>query len=139
MIRYTVCHTDDSEDIIAELDRQLIGSDPVAATDEAWLVSRNDGVSVGYATGKIWPPDNYFYFTRCGVLPEARRNGLQRRLIRARLKWAKRHGCAGAYTYTLPANVGSANNLIATGFRLWRPAYKWAGADALYWCKEFSK
>src|SRR4051812_32624487 len=95
--RFRIRHTDDSDEVIAELDRQLIGVEPVSPSDEAWLACDAAGVAVGYATGKIWTPDNYFYFTRCGVLPEARGHGLQRRLIAARCRWARKHGCRGVY------------------------------------------
>lgn len=123
---------------VKALDASLFpGVDRVSATDVSWLVHDPAFKAVGFATGKLWPPDNYFYFTRCGVLTEARGKGLQRRFIRARLRYAKAQGCLGAYTYTLPFNVSSANNLIACGFRLWRPANKWAGAEALYWTRDF--
>lgn len=125
---------------VKRLDVELFPGDPrIPSTDHSWIVSDATGRAVGFATGKVWTPDNYFYFTRCGVLPEARGLGLQRRLIKTRTTYARKLGCKGIYTYTLPFNTASSNNLIGCGFRLWRPAYKWAGAECLYWAKEIDK
>ena len=74
------------------------------------------------------------YFARAGVAPEARGLGLQRRLVRARLRWAARNAYMYAITDTLASNVQSANNLVREGFRVFwpHPANLWAGTGALY-------
>jgi GNAT superfamily N-acetyltransferase len=56
------------------------------------------------------------FLSRAGVALGYRGLGLQRRLIRARLRAVRAAGLAGAWTYTVD-NPASANSLIACGFR----------------------
>jgi GNAT superfamily N-acetyltransferase len=56
-------------------------------------------------------------FTRCGVMPDARGQGLQKVLIQARLVWCKRRGIKVVKTYTSTDNHASAASLVACGFR----------------------
>src|SRR4051812_16796896 len=98
-----------------------------------WLALGPAGQAVGYAGATYWSPDRYVYLARCGVLPSARGQGLQRRFIRVREAWARAQGAEGCYTYTSPTNLHSANNLIRAGYELWRPARPWGMAGALYW------
>ena len=65
---------------------------------------------------------------RAGVRPDARGQGLQRRLIRARVAYAKREGFPEVWTYTSNYNVASSNNLIREGFTLWAPG-SWGGSS----------
>ena len=78
------------------------------------------------------------YFDRAGVAPLARGRGLQRRLIRARLGWARSEGATHAVTYTAPHNIKSSNNLIRCGFRMYSPRKPWAGVPgaSLYWLRR---
>ena len=88
--------------------------------DEIW-VAIADGHIVGYASireSELIP--GWAYLSRAGVAPDWRGHGLQKRLIRVRLRWAKRRGLIAAYTYTVD-NPASANSLIACGFRQFRP------------------
>jgi GNAT superfamily N-acetyltransferase len=71
---------------------------------------------VAFASARIID-DGSCIFNSCGVLREHRGQGLQRRLIRARVSWARRQGCPFAVTYTAADNAASANSLIACGFR----------------------
>ncbi len=77
------------------------------------------------------------YFARSGVLPSARGNGLQKRLIRSRAAYAKRHGYVWAITDTTD-NPASSNSLISCGFRLYQPAAPWAFAHSLYFRKKIA-
>jgi len=80
--------------------------------------------------------DRVTFFDRAGVARYARGRGLQRALIRARLRWAKAGGYTHAVTYTMGENLTSSNNLIATGWRLYRPRLAWAGrSGVLYWLR----
>lgn len=76
------------------------------------------------------------YFDRAAVARAYRGRGLQRRLIRRRLEWARARNARVAITYTMAGLAVSANNLIACGFRLYVPEYAWAGTDALYWWRH---
>lgn len=72
------------------------------------------------------------YLSRAGVLPEFRGFGLQRILIKARLRWAARRGFRWAITDTVATNTGSANNLIRCGFKLWNPPDDWLTPGAIW-------
>ena len=75
------------------------------------------------------------YFCRAGVVPEHRGQGLQKRLIRARLNQARKLGMNWAVTETYE-NPASSNSLITCGFKLYEPSDPWAGDSCLYWrCK----
>lgn len=119
------------------MDLELFGEDQsmdVQPADAYWLVwDKQDTVAFAGARVVGSGGDAVCYFHRAGVLRRARGVGLQRKLIRARLAWAKKANCVEAVTYTDPLNVVSSNNLIATGFRLYRPEYRWVGDSFLYW------
>ena len=100
-----------------------------------WWIGSLGGVPVCYAgaygTGKKWS------LTRAGVLAEHRGHGLQRRLVRARERHARRRGAKQVSSYTHAGNYPSANNLIACGYRLtkhWRSG----GSTFLTWSKDFA-
>ena len=130
-----ISQTDDLETIQA-LDRTVFHGEELPHLEEAtWWVATEDGHEVAYAGG-VQDTDGYFFLCRAGVLPEARGQGLQRRLIRVRVQFAQRNAMRSCYTYTVPHNTASSNNLIRCGFTLWRPAVPWAGDEALYWYRR---
>lgn len=73
------------------------------------------------------------FFHCAGVMPMYRGRGLQKRMIRIRLAYARRHGMIGARTYTVLDNPASSRSLIACGFKLYRPENMWAGSHVNYW------
>lgn len=75
------------------------------------------------------------YLCRSGVTFAARGQGLQKRLIAARLVSARHYGFRHVITDTR-RNPASANSLIACGFRMYQPAAPWSFRDACYWKKE---
>jgi GNAT superfamily N-acetyltransferase len=87
--------------------------------DSVWWVAielaQRDEI-VAFASARLIE-DGSAIFNSAGVLREHRGHGLQRRLIRARVAWAKRQGCPHAVTYTATDNATSANSLIASGFK----------------------
>jgi len=121
-------------DLIARMDRECFPEDePVSLRDAAWWVVTWDGEPVAFAGAKFHLPDNAIYLCRAGVLDCARGHGLQSRLILTRLAWGAKNGARGAYTYTVPGGVHSANNLIRAGFRQFAQQYAWAGWGVCYW------
>jgi GNAT superfamily N-acetyltransferase len=72
------------------------------------------------------------YLCRAGVLPAHRGQGLQKRLIRARIQVAKEKGMNWLVTDTND-NPASGNSLIACGFKLFEPTVPWAANGAIYW------
>lgn len=100
-----------------------------------WLVWDDEGDAVGFAGLKLLD-DDMAYLCRVGVLPGARGKGLQKRLLRARERFARECGWTNAITYTAITNPASSNSLISAGYKLYLPEYAWAGKDVLYWIKK---
>lgn len=77
------------------------------------------------------------YLCRVAVAFEHRGQGLQKRLIRVRLREARTMGLTWAVTDTERTNYPSANSLISCGFRLFKPWRAWATyRDGLYWGRQ---
>jgi ribosomal protein S18 acetylase RimI-like enzyme len=75
------------------------------------------------------------YLCRAGVLPKFRGAGLQKRLIRIRVKYARQQGWSSVVTDT-HKNPASSNSLISCGFRLFTPQRPWSFTTGLYWRKQ---
>ncbi len=74
-----------------------------------------DGQAAG--GGVIWLSDGVAGVMGASTLPAFRRRGAQSALLRARLDFARRHGCDLAYTITAPGS-GSQRNVERAGFRV---------------------
>lgn len=125
------------EEILVELQRACLPHDSLYFPDEGvwWLAyHRHTPIAFACAAPSQQTPQGV-YLGRCGVTPAARGKGVQRKLIRVRLAWAKRNGYKWAVSDTTD-NVPSANNLIACGFRLYEPAVPYSFARAVYWKKR---
>ena len=97
-----------------------------------WWVMLDEGEIVAYC-GSIYSK-GICIFNRAWVKKSHRGQGIQRRMIKARLKAASTF-CHIAITYTTLDNFPSANNLINCGFRLYLPEYSYGGSDKLYFQK----
>lgn len=82
---------------------------------------------MGLMSAVYRPEKGYVYLSYAIIHPWCPRAGLQRRLIRYRLQWAKRQGAVYAVTYTLLHNYPSIANLLKCGFRFAREPRDWAG------------
>jgi RimJ/RimL family protein N-acetyltransferase len=137
---YRIEETSDGIAVLA-LDEECFPQDVRVRLDGArwWLV--RDGRSViGFAgLRRCGLPVNrgLGFLCRVGIAARHRGHGLQKRLIRVRERAARAEGLEELVTYCAPWNLASANSLIACGFRLYRPAERWGGAEALYWRKSF--
>lgn len=80
---------------------------------------------------------NAGYLARAGVLPTHRGLGLQKRLIRVRIRRAKKYGWEWLRTDTR-ANAPSGNNILACGFQLFDPDAPWAHVDAIYYRRKLA-
>lgn len=126
--------------VLLDLQRQCLDSDaPLGFADAShWWLAFDAGRPVGFAAAKRshrWT--DAWYFSRAGVLPTAQGQGLQKRLIRARLRAAKAAGMAWAITDTTLDNAPSINSLIGCGFKSYRPLEPWALRRSIYWRKDF--
>jgi GNAT superfamily N-acetyltransferase len=105
-------------------------------TEGYWWLVHFEGDVVGFAgisASRSWLKTGYL--CRAGVLPGHRGHGLQKRLIKVRLKKAKALGWTHAITDTRD-NPASSNSLISCGFRMYRATNPWGFADACYWRKS---
>ena len=84
--------------------------------------------------GQPGPWQSWIDLTRCAILPDYRGQGLQRRLIRARLRWGKKLGARIATTFTID-NPTSARNLVRCGFVEFSPGGE-RHEGARYWRKD---
>ena len=75
-------------------------------------------------------------FVRAWVRKEYRGHGLQKKMIKLRIKAA--YDCHIAITYTTIDNYPSANSLISQGFKLYSPEYAYAGREMLYFQKDLA-
>lgn len=115
------------------LDALMFPGNPYVNKDAVWWTGYAFGEPCAYAALAPLPKEpGGVFLARAGVLRKARGRGLQRQLIRARLAFAKRHGYEWAITYASYDNTTSANNLIACGFRLYKPHEQW-GIDGSYY------
>jgi len=104
----------------------------LAKLDEGqWWIALDGDRPAGFCAIKI-TSDGAGYLSRAGVVKAYRGCGLQKRMIRLRLAWARRKGLRHVVTDTT-GNPPSANSLISCGFKLYDPAYPWAWKHTLYW------
>lgn len=122
---------------IQELDAVFFAGCVPPGGNIVWWIAKEIDESVGYAKVAGYAGarivDGEIYLERAAVCKWARGQGLQKKLIRARLRYGRAQRCTHAVTYTIN-NPASANSLISCGFRAYTPAYPWVdGDDVSYW------
>lgn len=133
--------SDEARNEVRRLDRILFSEDHEIKADGCWwwiIEEKGEGIAfAGLRPCQVAHNAGLAYLIRAGVRRTHRGRGLQRQLIRARIRMAKRHGFNELVTYVMAYNVASANNLISCGFKLYRPANPedWGGKTALYFRK----
>jgi GNAT superfamily N-acetyltransferase len=98
-----------------------------------YVVYTQENEAVGF--GGVVPSSRWsdtMYMCRAGITRAHQGQGLQKRLIRQRIKVAKALGMNWVVTDT-NENPASANNLIAMGFKMFEPSEPWGFKTALYW------
>lgn len=114
----------------------LPADSPYPITTGDWWIAFVGAEFAGFAC--LAPSDtwrNCGYLARAGVMPKFRGKGIQKKLIKVRLRRAKRLGWETLFSDTLD-NPPSSNSLIACGFRLFNPRVKWANKHSLYFRKK---
>lgn len=137
---YSIHYAELDAEMVAQLynlDRRIFRWDsPVTFEGTRWWVAEDeDGQVVAYGGLKHMYGDRGF-LCRVGVLPAHRGHGLQRRLLRARERGARSLDLTRMISYTDKDNIHSSNNLIACGYRLYRPEAEWGTPGALYWYRD---
>ena len=134
------CH---DVDLILDLDRRIMKRasllGPKAVERGAWWVAYDGHKPIAYAGVceglEEWK--GLGYMDRCGVLKAYRGQGIHRRMIKVRERWAKKQGWKGLWTYTVPWNAYSSNNLIACGWQLFEPKWISYEENLVCWVKCF--
>lgn len=138
-MKYRIVHADLSQpstvQLLIFLQKQCLPADRVYPPSKGhWYVAITEtGEAAGFAG--IVPSSRWsdtMYMCRAGVIQAHQGKGLQKRLIRQRIKVAKSLGMNWVITDT-HYNTPSANNLISTGFKLFEPSEPWGFKTALYW------
>lgn len=75
-------------------------------------------------------------FVRAWVHKDYRGQGLQKKMIKLRIKSA--YDCHMAITYTSIDNYPSVNSLISQGFKFYSPEYAYGGREMLYFQKPLN-
>ena len=98
-----------------------------------WWIATQDGVDCAFA-GLVCSPwwSDCGYLIRCGVVPDMRGQGLQKKFIRVRIRQAKALGLRWLITSTFD-NPASANSLISCGFKMFDPTNPWMTKHTSYW------
>jgi N-acetylglutamate synthase-like GNAT family acetyltransferase len=98
-----------------------------------WWIATQDGVDCAFA-GLVCSPwwSDCGYLIRCGVVPDMRGQGLQKKFIRVRVRQAKALKMNWVITSTYD-NPASANSLISCGFKMFNPTKPWMAKNTSYW------
>lgn len=84
---------------------------------ELWAALDEEGTLLGMA-GADWDPESrHMEMQCCVVAPHARGKGIQQRLIRARIAFARKNGAISLETYAHSANLPSLVSLLKCGFQ----------------------
>jgi GNAT superfamily N-acetyltransferase len=136
---YTIRRVDGNKNwhVISELDRQCFTSAYLVPDQITyWWIAYHENKPVAFAgLRKSHRYSDVGYLCRVGVAEAHRGKGLQKRLVKVRCRYAKRIGMTWVRTDT-HFNLASSNNLIACGFKLFRPNHPWSFKGSLYWRKE---
>lgn len=98
-----------------------------------WIAYGDANEPIGF--GGIVPSSRWSdcgYLCRAGIVESARGKGIQKRLIRIRVRQALQNGWNWVITDTFE-NPASANSLIACGFKMFEPTNPWGAKGTLYW------
>ena len=121
--------------VIKHLQKEILPSDNLYKPDHGhWWVAYTEAEKPvafgGLVRSMVWTDTGYL--CRSGVLDEYTGHGLQKRLIQARIKQAKKLGWNWVITDTTD-NPASANSLINSGFKIYPPGNPWSFRNAIYW------
>jgi GNAT superfamily N-acetyltransferase len=124
--------------LLTALQQTCLPYDKLYETDGGywWTATDDSGVACGFAglaASVRWGDTGYL--CRAGVIPSHRGQGLQKKLIRIRIRKAKALGWQWLVTDTYH-NPASANSLIACGFKMFEPSIPWGARGTLYWRRK---
>lgn len=123
--------------VLTEDARQFVEAERLTSRDQVWCAYNAQRVRVGYCAAHRAGVEGWLWLARAYVCPDARGNGLQRRMLRVREAYARKIGAPGCWTYTVISNTHSSNNLIRSGYETFWPSSSWRMWDGvIYWRKQ---
>ena len=126
----------EDEEEARELHELSFPGDSFPGAHHTYWVARDEQKKLaGFASALITDYGACF-LSRAAVAAQYQGRGLHKRLIRHRLRWAKRQGASYACTYTVAKNYPSILNLLGCGFRFYEPDEFWAGQSMHYLRKD---
>lgn len=133
-MKYRLRKTNDKQTVEAMHTLTMRG-DEFDLGGQCWLMYDEHDEPVAFCSARR-VNGNTVFLSRAGVLKRARGSGLQRRMINARVQWARSVGADCVITYTSLHNYASIINLIRAGFYFYRPHWAWGGKDAHYFRRD---
>lgn len=104
-------------------------------SEHFWWIAFSNNLWIAYGGAQIFNRHT-LYIGPDHVLKEARGNGLQRKLIQVRERWARKNNFTNAIAVVAHDNIYSANNYIKAGYLLRK---LWPGAEPKDCCLYFEK
>ena len=129
---YTLRQSRDLETNQKLFARGLPGDEWVGDHHTFWIAYAPSGEVCGFCSAVQVDAEHSVFLSSAVVFPAHRGKGLQRRMIRHRIAWAKRNGATTVVTYTVPHNWRSINSILRLSFQYYEPAWAWAGRGAWY-------
>jgi GNAT superfamily N-acetyltransferase len=77
-----------------------------------------------------------WFFSRVGVMPGHRGEGLQRKLMTAMERHGRKSGWHSIVTYTAGGNGYSTRNILAAGYRTYEPKKSYVGYEVVHMRKR---
>jgi GNAT superfamily N-acetyltransferase len=117
------------------LQKKCLPFDSPFNTTTGWWWIVYDSLNLPCAFGGLVPSVRWGdtgYLCRAGVLSGYRGQGIQKKLIRARVRQARALGWRWLITDTY-LNPASSNSLITCGFKLFEPSKPWGATGTLFW------
>lgn len=137
MIRVKRVDPKKNYDLLRQLQRECLPADkPLNPLHGYWWIAYCGDTAVGFAAltpSMQWSDTGYL--CRAGVVELFQGQGIQKKLIRARMRYAKKLGWQYLISDT-HQNPASSNSLISCGFKLYEPQAPWSFRDALYWKRQ---
>lgn len=120
---------DEARELWADMQQAVGCTDLWPGDDHTYwrLVPDSMEGALGLCSAVYRPDKGYAYLSYAVVHPIVQSAGLQRRMIRHRLRWAERQGAIFATTYTFLHNYPSIANLLKCGFRFAEKPLGWTG------------
>lgn len=120
-----------------DMERRIFSGDrPYTDYTAKWWIVWEGEEPVGFcALAPLANEPGGWFLARSGLIKRMRGKRIQRKLVRVREAYVRRSQGTCVITYTSPENMPSANNLIACGYKLYSPFFRWGCSGAIYFKK----